>query len=186
MGRIGHNYWIDRVLFAEGIVILRREIVTLAHSDILQLPTVPFKLVDAPGVGNYISVVSVSASFQRLASYTNLDNQSYLSVALNPPNGPDVLTPFQQKNGAGEGSLSEFLAGVHNDILPAWSRFAQTTVPSAPTNDVAAPQIPFLKSLVENQGLYLYAKNGNAGNFTGGHTSNFIKMAVSYIIEQTF
>lgn len=186
MGHIGQNYWIDRVLNADGVVPLRREIVTIGHSDILQLPSVPFKLVEAPGVGFYISVVSASVSFQRLASYTSIDNQSYLSVAINPPNGPDVLTPYQQKNGAGEGSLSEFLAGVHNDILPAWARFSQTTVPSAPTNDVAAPQIPFLKNLVENQALYLYAKNGNSGNFTGGHVSNFIKMVIAYVIDPTF
>lgn len=185
MGRIGQNYWIDRVLNADGVVPLRREVVIITDSDIKKLPSVPFKLVDAPGVGWYISVVSVSVNFQRLADYTNIDAQAYLTIAINPPNGPDVVAPFQQKNGVGHASLTEFLTGA-SDILPAWARYAQETVQSAPSNDVASPQIPFSRENVENQGLYLYATNGNSGNFTGGHASNAIKISISYVIDPTF
>lgn len=133
--------------------------VTLTHSDIVSLPTMPVAIAGAPGVGKAIVVLEAVLRVDvSQGEYTNVDDLAGLKV-YSAAGGEQTLpltrliltTPWRWFGRVG--SAGDRLDGTFDDL-----------------------------DLFENSGLVLGVTNQHTGNFSGGHPDNTLTITVYYLL----
>lgn len=157
----------------EGVVPVFSRTVELTNAQILALPTTPFDLVPAPGIGKLILPVAAYFHLDPTGgSYTNIASASWI---LRNAGGvfSDVVSSrdFLGQNGyepCGKFSMANITAGTgdlsgrnvsYDDLSPDTANLALT--------------------LADNVGG---TANGGNGNYTGGNAANTLTVTVLYSI----
>ena len=166
-------------LLAGNSPSIKSSTATLTNSQILSLPSTPFVMVSSAGTGNAILPIMAYVKSNITGAYTNIGNNcivafDYIVAA------PDFAEIFND--------LSVGTSPV-NDLLTSNRIFNLGYMPFNPystsLNGYCATERTESGS---NLNLYLsvYNDNGagfsNLGNFTGGNSSNTLKVTMFYVI----
>lgn len=154
---------------------LRFSDVTIAHADILTLPTTPVELVAAPGAGKRIVPIHIDLQGNFAAgAYTNIDPNDaaiWAEIGGSAWDSSYLVNYFQ----GGEQALSSFLAlatDTQVQLLP-YQMLDLTYGLLAPVR---------ILGLQENQPLNLIGYNNAAGNFTGGNAANTLRVRTIFYV----
>lgn len=150
--------------------------VTLAHADILTLPTTPFELIAAPGGGKAILPIRAVLIFPAAVPYTNIDPDAFAFFGLAGaeeagylPNDPSLGIPLTQCSdlfGSTGAAMKIMTWPYQNDQGSANGWGILTFV-----QDYAA---------LDNLALQLSLNNNGAGNLAGGDPANTMTIRVIY------
>lgn len=136
----------------------------LTNNQVKALPQTPITVVPAPGANRIaIPLYATGLVNSTAGAYTNLDAAHY--VALRHATSTDQLT-------TGVGIISQTAAQVLN-WQPA--QFPNTDL----ILDISVGLFP---ANATNKAIQIFADNGAAGDFTGGHASNSLTVTVVYVV----
>ena len=145
------------------VSILSRSI-ELTDAQIKAMPSTPIQLVEAPGAGKRIQVVGATVTIDVQAGvYTNISN-----------------TTLEFANSVASGKLA-FYADMIADDSAIW---VGDMWPLGLVQGAAALNAYSYTDLsdVENVALAIHSPNELAGNLTGGHANNSMRVTVNYSI----
>lgn len=164
------------VQISDVVTFIKRAQITINDANIKALPTTPYQLVAAPGIGKRIAIIWADLDLNTLgAAYTNIDDLAWGSFQLG---GVDVTNYLMDSSGVVGTRIGDFF-GV--------SQLAQTVMLPLIGLNIAnwgAPvtEITGNTALLLNVPLNLFVDNNGAGNFTGGNGANSLIINVLYMI----
>ena len=158
---------------------------TLTNNEIKALPTTPITVVNAPGAGKFLQLISVSLTARITGAYTNIDpDWCGMALALGVAGGgrssgylanDSTTTPAL-------GQMDAFLGAVGNK-LAGMGLYAESVPVSGASGYVLYdyPTGPAGTDDVEDFPLVLGVDNNGSGDFTGGNVANSLKVTVYYL-----
>jgi hypothetical protein len=153
---------------AEGVVTVLSRTVELTDAQIKALPTTPLEVVESPGVGRLLRLVSGFYKLHLIVDYENLD-AVFPSLFLRH-GGSSALHSLPA-------SASGFLDwGGPADVV-AWMTPFFGAVSGSPVEGVG-----YDLNDIANSPFLVSADNGFSGDFTGGDTANTLQVTVYYTI----
>jgi len=146
--------------------------VELDNDDIINLPTTPFELIAAPGVGKGVIVQSVIIGISPwFANYGNIAGNA--RIHFGDPNENAELTS-QLKEAVG--------AGVSNIL--AWGEASIGQLIANQLSDTASPagNSGWNRADLDDQPLNIFLYNAANGVLTGGNAGNKLRVNINYNI----
>jgi hypothetical protein len=162
--------------------------ITLTDAQIKLLPTTPFQILAAPGVGIRAKVLGCTIALDSAAgAYTNI-NTTYASLVLTHTSAADfwlAVGPVNDSTVGGPlGALTYFMGNTFNSVVEC----AQTGAifDAGATSGVqlwfiaSAPQG---RTMFTNKAVYLSMDNNGSGALTGGNGANSMTVILYYALE---
>jgi len=168
---------VTRTTALSGDSLLRRITVTLTDEQIKTLPTLGVDVIPAPGDGRLNVLIAAYVSLDASAgAYTNVD--------------AEAVTPYLVNDAAGNfDQVSTWGAKIGSNW---WNNAHRSFAALSPLGFVIGPDSTRLVSQDfsdqfsdwSNKPTQVWAGNAGAGNFTGGHPANTLKVTALYVVVE--
>lgn len=150
-------------------------ITDLTDAQIKALPSGAFALIPAPPSGWRLELINASIQTDVVAgAYTNIDGDAWSSIRTS--GGTDYSSYLVNDSGAGYTFLSQLLTGADRNL--------SVLEPFQPIDTAGWGRISgVFGNNFPAEGFSFFVDNNGAGNFTGGHASNAMRITTQFRVE---